>query len=68
MESLVDVTTTAFQAILGVCVVFAAGYAYNTNQERELGKVSEMIRDISVNIADAQRSSVVYQGRYCCPL
>ncbi|WVW81419.1 hypothetical protein I302_103412 [Kwoniella bestiolae CBS 10118] len=28
MESIVDVTTTTFQAILAVCVVFTAGYAY----------------------------------------
>ncbi|WVQ85124.1 hypothetical protein IAT38_007289 [Cryptococcus sp. DSM 104549] len=28
-ESLVDVTTTTFQAILAVAVVFTAGYAYN---------------------------------------
>ncbi|ORY23711.1 mitochondrial carrier domain-containing protein [Naematelia encephala] len=29
MESFVDITTTAFEAILAVCVVFTAGYAYN---------------------------------------
>jgi hypothetical protein len=28
MESLVDITTTTFQAIVAVCVVFTAGYAY----------------------------------------
>lgn len=39
MESLVDVTTTAFEGILGVCVIFAAGYAYNAKQDHETGKV-----------------------------
>nr|XP_018266291.1 mitochondrial carrier protein [Kwoniella dejecticola CBS 10117]OBR88449.1 mitochondrial carrier protein [Kwoniella dejecticola CBS 10117] len=28
MESIVDVTTTTFQAILAICVVFTSGYAY----------------------------------------
>lgn len=40
MESLVDVTTTAFEAILGVCVVFGAGYAYNSKLDSGSGKVS----------------------------
>jgi hypothetical protein len=39
-ESLVDVTTTVFEAILGVCVVFAAGYAYNAKLDVGSGQVS----------------------------
>ncbi len=32
MESFVDICTTSFQAVLAVCVVFTAGYAYNGKQ------------------------------------
>ncbi|WRT63345.1 uncharacterized protein IL334_000250 [Kwoniella shivajii] len=38
MESTVDVTTTAFQAILAVCVTFTAGYAYTGKHAPYLSK------------------------------
>lgn len=40
MESLADVVTTAFQAILAVNVVFTVGYAYNGKRVSTLSKVS----------------------------
>lgn len=40
MESLVDVITTVFQAILAVNVVFAVGYAYNGKLVSALSKAS----------------------------
>ncbi|OCF34749.1 mitochondrial carrier protein [Kwoniella heveanensis BCC8398] len=36
MESIVDVTTTVFQAILAVAVVFTAGYVYNGKHVQHL--------------------------------
>ena len=39
MESLVDITTTSFKAILAVCVVFTAGYAYNGKQDPSVRRV-----------------------------
>jgi len=39
MESFVDITTTTFQAILAVCVVFTAGYAFNGKRGGELSTV-----------------------------
>lgn len=44
MESLIDVVTTSFEAILGACVVFAAGYAYNTKQDKGVGQVSSRLQ------------------------
>ena len=41
MESLIDITTTAFQAVVAVCVVFTAGYAYAGKYGSELGLVSD---------------------------
>lgn len=40
MESLVDVITTVFQAILAVNVVFTVGYAYNGKRVSALSKAS----------------------------
>lgn len=40
MESLADVVTTVFQAILAVNVVFTVGYAYNGKRVSTLSKVS----------------------------
>lgn len=40
MESVVDVVTTVFQAILAVNVVFTVGYAYNGKRASTLSKVS----------------------------
>lgn len=41
MESLIDVITTSFQAVLTVCVVFTAGYAYNGDRQQQVGTVSD---------------------------
>ena len=41
MESLIDITTTAFQAVVAVCVVFTTGYAYAGKYGSELGLVSD---------------------------
>lgn len=40
MESLVDIVTTGFQAVLAVALVFTAGYAINGNQDVVFAKVS----------------------------
>lgn len=46
MESLVDIVTTGFQAVLAVAVVFTAGYVLNSSQDVAFAKVSEsIIRD-----------------------
>jgi high-affinity nickel permease len=44
MESVVDIVTTAFQAVLAVAVVFTAGYALNDTQDAPLAKVSPIKR------------------------
>lgn len=40
MESLVDIVTTGFQAVLAVAIVFTAGYALNGSQDVVFAKVS----------------------------
>ncbi|KAK8844536.1 hypothetical protein IAR55_006383 [Kwoniella newhampshirensis] len=47
MDSLVDVTTTAFQAILAVVVVFTAGYAY---KGKHVGTISTTLISLSRNL------------------
>jgi hypothetical protein len=47
MESLVDIVTTTFQAILVVCIVFTAGYAYNATQS---GSVFEVSAGLPLNV------------------
>ncbi|RXK37497.1 hypothetical protein M231_05218 [Tremella mesenterica] len=39
MESLVDVITTSFQAVVAVCVVFTAGYSYAGSKAPEIGQI-----------------------------
>jgi hypothetical protein len=48
MESLVDITTTTFQAIVAVCVVFTAGYAYNSQRSAKLAEVSDERRPFPI--------------------
>lgn len=40
MESLVDIVTTSFQAVLAIAVVFTAGYALNSKQDAVFAAVS----------------------------
>ena len=40
MESLIDIVTTTFQAVLALCVIFTAGYAYNGKNATTVGVVS----------------------------
>ncbi len=42
MESLVDIVSTTFQAVLAVCVIFTAGYAFNGKRGETLSTVSPL--------------------------
>lgn len=58
MESLVDIVTTSFQAVLAVAIVFTAGYALNSNQDAGFAKVRQIFPIPSSNaMADRQAIS-----------
>lgn len=54
MESLVDIVTTVFQAVLAVAIVFTAGYALNSSQDVVFAKVSPTIIDLERKWAHEQ--------------
>lgn len=41
-QSLVDIVTTTFQAVLAVCVIFTAGYAYTGKNGATISSVSPL--------------------------
>lgn len=43
MESLVDIVTTSFQAVLAIAIVFTAGYVLNSKQDAVFAGVSTSI-------------------------
>lgn len=54
MESLVDIVTTGFQAVLAVAIVFTAGYVLNSSQDAAFAKVSLTVFGINLECANEQ--------------
>lgn len=66
MESLVDIVTTVFQAVLAVAIVFTAGYAVNSSQDVVFAKVSPKISGMQRKWAHCSRTSQsLHEGYYC---
>ncbi len=54
MQSLVDIVTTTFQAVLAVCVIFTAGYAYGGKNGAATSTVSLITCFFLRSIAESQ--------------